>query len=153
MADNTVFLTSEKKEALEKELRELLDTKIPQIAEQINEAKQNGDLSENAEYHAAREDMGWAQGRMQEIKQLLQNIEIITSQSNESIGIGSTIVVKQNDNKRTFTIVGAQEADPLNGKISNESPLGMAFLGKKKGDSVQVKVPAGVHVYELLDVT
>ncbi|KKW42513.1 MAG: Transcription elongation factor GreA [Candidatus Magasanikbacteria bacterium GW2011_GWA2_56_11] len=112
-----------------------------------------GDLSENAEYHAAREEMSWAQSRAKEIEHILDNAEMIAHDGNQqTVGIGSSVVVKAGKTDREFTIVGAQEADPIAGKISNESPLGQAFLGKKKGDRVEVRVPAGTQVYEILEI-
>ncbi len=134
------FISAEKKEVLEAELEQILKEKIPSLAKRIDEARQLGDLSENAEYHAAREDMGWTKGRSEEIKIILQNAEIIGATTSDIVSIGSTVEVKLNGNTRNFTIVGAQEADPMSGKISNESPLGKSFLGAKKGEKVQVEV-------------
>ena len=149
---NTQFLTQDKFEALKVEREELKMQKIPALARRIDEARQMGDLSENAEYHAAREDMGWAKGRIQKIDAILQNAEIITTTDKNSdgmVGIGSTITVEVNKKERTYTIVGAQEADPFEGKISNESPLGKSFIGKKKNDTVEVEVPAGIQTYTI----
>ncbi len=156
MVDDIQYVTQDKLEALESELKELKTNTIPLIAKRIDEARQMGDLSENAEYHAAREEMGWAQGRSREIQHILDHVSVFRGQSstskNKSVTIGSTIVVQSNGKEKEFTIVGAQEADPINGLISNESPLGQAFLGKEKGASVEVKVPAGVQVYTVLDI-
>ena len=152
MTDKTQFISQQKKEALEAELEQILKEQIPNLAKRIDEARQNGDLSENAEYHAAREDLGWVKGRSEEIKNILQNAEIIDQNTGSIARIGSTVEVKVNGKKREFTVVGAQEADPLSGKISNDSPLGRAFLGVKKGQKIQIDVPAGVQVYEILDV-
>ena len=154
MTNDVHFISQSKKDALELELADLKANKIPGLALRIDEARQLGDLSENAEYHAAREDMGWAKGRVQEIDIILRNAEIIDeSAGGDIVRIGSSITVKINGNTRQFSIVGAQEADPLSGKISNESPLGKAFLGSKKKSKVQVEVPAGVQVYEIVDIT
>ena len=155
MINNKIqYISEEKKEELILELKELKGNKIPTIAKKIDEAKQLGDLSENAEYHAAREDMAWAQGRAQEIDHILSNAEIIFDQSGKSdfVTIGSTLLVKFDGGEKEFSIVGPQEADPLKGKISNESPLGEAFLGKKKGEKVEIEVPAGTQVYKILKV-
>ncbi|MBT3419431.1 MAG: transcription elongation factor GreA [Candidatus Magasanikbacteria bacterium] len=149
---NIQFLTQDKFDALGIERTELKKEKIPALARRIDEARQMGDLSENAEYHAAREDMGWAKGRIQKIDAILQNAEIISTNDKNSDGmieIGSTITVEVNKKERTYTIVGAQEADPFEGKISNESPLGKSFIGKKKNDKVEVKVPAGIQTYTI----
>lgn len=145
------YLSQEKYNELEAELKNLEDEKIPTIAKRIDEARQQGDLSENAEYHDAREQMAWAQSRMKEVKAILQQAEIVQGGSKDGvIGLGSMITVKVNGKEREYTIVGAQEADPLSGKISNESPLGSAFMGKKKGDKVDVEVPAGIQEYTVL---
>jgi len=148
MSDDTQYLSLHKLEELKAELRLLKEQKIPDLAKRIDEAKQLGDLSENAEYHQAREDMSWAQSRAKEIEHILSNVQIVSDTgSGDVISIGSTILVGVNDKEKKFTIVGAQEANPLTGKISNESPLGAAFMGKKKGDKVHVQVPAGVQTY------
>ena len=151
--DAVQYLSAEKLHKLQEELKKLKDEKIPLIAKRIDDARQMGDLSENAEYHAAREEMSWAQSRVQELDYILQNVEIISDDIHGNIiQIGSTFTVEVNDKKKDFTIVGAQEADPVQGKISNESPIGQAFLGKKKGDKVEVKIPAGVQAYKILKV-
>jgi transcription elongation factor GreA len=149
------FITKEKKTALEAEYNDLRTIRIPELATKIDEAKQLGDLSENAEYHTAREDMAWAKARLVEIQAILDNAEIIdeTSGSDGIVSIGSTVVVKKDGTERTYQIVGAQEADPTSGKISNESPLGMAFLGKKRGDKAVVITPAGEQEYIIRSVS
>jgi transcription elongation factor GreA len=155
MSDSaTQYLSQDKYTALEQELRELKEHKIPAIAKRIDDAKQMGDLSENAEYHSAREDMSWAQTRLMEVQRILDNSELISKSAQHfgTIGIGSTIVVNTNGVKKEFTIVGPQEASPLTGKISNESPLGSAFLGKKIGDKVSIDVPAGKQEFQILEV-
>ena len=153
--DSTQYLSQDKKDALEKELVELRSVKIPQIAKRIDEARQMGDLSENAEYHAARDEMGWVQARTKELEYILDNAEIITQGSGKKsdwVSLGSTVTVLVNGKKKEFTIVGGPEADPISGQISNESPLGQAFLGKKAGDQVKVCVPAGAQMYEILEI-
>ncbi|MEK7644593.1 MAG: transcription elongation factor GreA [Patescibacteria group bacterium] len=154
--DELQYLTHDKRAKLEKELRELKETKIPQTAKRIDEARQMGDLSENAEYHAAREEMSWLRSREKELVFIIDNSQIIEEdgkkRSNNVVSVGSTIEVKVNDKKKSFHIVGAQEADPANGRISNESPLGQAFLGKEEGDKVEVKVPAGVQTYKIIEI-
>lgn len=152
--NNIQYLSQDKLDQLKKELDELKKTKIPALAKRIDDARQMGDLSENAEYHAAREDMAWAQGRMQEIEAIIGNATVISGDGRNDgvVQVGSTIVVKIDSIKKEYTIVGPQEADPLHGKISNESPLGEAFLGKRQGEKVEVKVPAGVQNYKILEV-
>lgn len=149
--DDTIqYLSAEKFKKLQEELKQLKEEKIPTIAKRIDDARQMGDLSENAEYHAAREEMSWTQSRVLELEYILQNAQIIRDDVHGStIALGSTFSVEVNDKKKEFTLVGGQEADPANGKISNDSPLGQAFLGKKKGDTVEVKVPAGILKYKI----
>lgn len=153
--NNIQYLSQDKQNALKKELVELRSVKIPQIAKRIDEARQMGDLSENAEYHAAREEMGWSQAKAKELEYILDNAEIIAQDSKKKtnwVVLGSTITVSTNGKKKEFTIVGAPEADPFSGRISNESPLGRALMGKKAGESIKVWVPAGAQVYEILEI-
>ena len=153
MDEKTQYLTQNKYNDLKKELAFLKEDKIPTIAKKIDSAKQMGDLSENAEYHAAREEMAWTQSRVKEIERIFGVAEIIEIKNNkEIVSIGSKVIVLVNDIEKEYTIVGAQEADPLSRKISNESPLGRAFLGKLKGDSVQVTVPAGIQTYKIINI-
>jgi len=152
MDEKTQFMSQEKLDELKKELQTLKTETVKQLAVRIDEARQMGDLSENAEYHAAREELGWAKGRISELENILENVKIIKKNSGDTIQLGSTIIVELKGNSFEYTIVGAQEANPLEGKISNESPLGEAFLGKKKGDVVEAEVPAGVLEYKILEV-
>ena len=149
------YLSQKKYDELEAELAELKNTKMLETAKQIDEAKQNGDLSENAEYHMAREQLSWEQGRVKEITNILDNAEVLknTGTSDGSVGIGSTISVEIKGKQKEYTIVGAQEANPLEGKISNESPIGQAVLGKVSGDVVEVEVPVGKQVYTIIAIT
>lgn len=156
MTDGTVqYLSQGKMDELNTELKKLKEETIPELATRIDEAKQLGDLSENAEYHAARDEMAWAQSRVKEIQMILDDSVLISSEvtGTGAATVGSTITVETKGNEREYTIVGAQEADPLSGKISNESPLGAAFLGRKKGDTVQVKVPSGTQEYTIVSVS
>ncbi|MFA6548062.1 MAG: transcription elongation factor GreA [Candidatus Magasanikbacteria bacterium] len=147
---NIQYLTEASLKNLKAELETIRNKTIPDIARRIDEAKQQGDLSENAEYHQAREDMSWIQGRVIELEQLLQNAEIIQKNSNNDIvSIGSTVTVKFNGKTKDYTIVGPQEIDPLKGFISNESPLGQAFLKHQVKDKVEVVTPAGKQIYEI----
>lgn len=150
-------MSAEKKQVLETELNELKLTKIPAIARRIDEARQHGDLSENAEYHAAREEMAWARGREEELVNILENAVVmaegsVSAKKGAVVQLGSTVLASVNGKEKKYTVVGAQEADPASGKISNESPLGQAFLGRTKGESVEVNVPAGMQVYTILDI-
>ncbi|MFA6423936.1 MAG: transcription elongation factor GreA [Candidatus Magasanikbacteria bacterium] len=150
---NVQYLTEASLKNLKTELKTLEDKTIPDIAKRIDEAKQQGDLSENAEYHQAREDMSWAQGRVKELEHLLQNSEIFQkSVGTDSVSMGSTVTVKVNGKIKEYTVVGPQEIDPLKGFISNESPLGQAFLKREVKDKVEVITPAGKQVYEIISI-
>lgn len=150
---NIQYLTETSLNNLKTELENLRNKTIPDIAKRIDEAKQQGDLSENAEYHQAREDMSWTQGRVLELEQLIQNAQIIKkSDTNDEVTIGCTVTVKINGKTKDYTIVGPQEIDPLKGYISNESPLGQAFLHHSVKDKVEVNTPAGKQVYEILSI-
>ncbi len=150
----TQYMSQQTREELETELKELREIKAVNLRKRIDEARQMGDLSENAEYHVAREELAWTQSRILEIKNILDNAEIITANEKklDFVQIGSTIVVEVNKKEKEYMIVGAQEADPLKGKISNESPLGSAFLGKKKGEIVEVKTPSGLQNYKIVKI-
>ena len=152
MDDTTHYLSKESLEDLKKEQETLRNTSIPEIAKRIDEAKQQGDLSENAEYHQAREDMAWAQGRVQELEQIINNAKIIVKQNTGTVSVGSTIQVEVNNKVKQYTIVGPQEINPAKGLISNESPLGEAFIGRTAGDVVEVKTPSGPTKYKITEV-
>ena len=150
---NTQYLSAEKLASLKTELAELKTNKLPKTADRIDEARQMGDLSENAEYHAAREELAWAQSRVKEIEAIIDNSSVIKGGGpSTSIQIGSVITVKINGKEKIYTLVGAQESDPAAGKVSNDSPLGQAFTGKSKGDLVEVEAPAGKVLYEILEI-
>ncbi len=150
----TQFISQKKYTALTEELDNLQKVEMLETAKQINEAKEHGDLKENAEYHMAREKLSWQKGRTAEIDDILSNAKILDENNirKDVVGIGVTILVQRGEKEKEYTIVGAQEADPLEGKISNESPLGQAFLGKVVGDSVEVEVPAGLQTYNILEI-
>ena len=146
--DQANYLSLEKVGELKIELIELKDNKIPDIANKIDEAKQLGDLSENAEYHAAKDEMAWAQGRVIELDHILNDYILIKGDSEKDVvSLGSNVEVEVSGQKKTFTLVGQQEADPLEGKISNESPIGNALMGAKKGEKIKIKTPAGEQEY------
>lgn len=152
---DTQYMSQDKVDSLKSELKQLKEEQSPILRKRIDEARQMGDLAENAEYHIAREELAWVHSRTAEINAILDKAEIIIQGSNslDFVNIGSTIIVETNNKEKEFTIVGAQEADPLSGKISNESPLGKAFLGKKKGEKVEVNIPAGVQVYKIIKIS
>lgn len=144
-------LTQDGKVELETELSELKNRRS-EIAEKIANARDYGDLSENAEYDAAREEQAQLESRVAELEEILQNADIIKpAKSNGTIRVGSTVDLK-NGKKVTYQIVGPVEADPLEGKISNESPIGSALMGKKVGDKVTIETPKGSVSYTVEDV-
>lgn len=138
-------LTPEGKVELEGELAELI-AKRSDIAEKIANARDYGDLSENAEYDAAREEQAMLESRITEVEEILQNADIIKATKSSTVKVGSTVQLK-NGSKVTYRIVGPVEADPMEGKISNESPIGQALMGKKAGDKVTITTPKGETTY------
>ena len=149
------FLTPEGKERLEKELEFLLKVRRSEVAEHIRIAREDGDLSENAGYDAAKEEQAHTEGRILTLENILKNAQIIEKNGNSStVVVGSTVTVQEDGyDPETFYIVGSAEVDPLQGRISNKSPLGRALLGKSKGDSVQVNTPNGVTVFAVINVS
>jgi len=146
-------LTSEGKSELTAELAELI-AKRSVIAEAIASARSQGDLAENAEYHAAKEEQGRNETRIEEIEHILSNAEVITVPKDDNkVRLGSKVSLKGNGNVRNFQVVGTVEADPLNGKISDESPLGQALLGKKEGEAVEIVTPADTTSYVIADIS
>ena len=144
-------LTQDGKVELETELSELKNRRT-EIAEKIANARDYGDLSENAEYDAAREEQAQLESRVAALEEILQNADIIKpAKSNGTVQVGSTVDLK-NGKKVTYQIVGPVEADPLEGKISNESPIGSALMGKKVGDKVTIETPKGSVSYTVEDV-
>lgn len=148
------ILTKQGLEKLQKELELLKTTERSKIAQRIQAAKELGDLSENAEYSEAMEQRSINDSRVSEIENIIKNAEITqgTPSTNGVIKIGSTIITETNKQEKEFIIVGSNEADPLNGKISNESPLGQAFIGKKRNDVVSVTTPKGEIQYTIVSV-
>ena len=139
-------ITKEGRKELETEL-EGLKASRGAIAERIADARSLGDLSENADYDAAREEQGQAETRIAEIEDILLNAQIIAPKKGSSIAVGSKVELKTNAKKVSYQLVGPVEADPTSGKISNESPIGLALLGKKAGDSVEIETPKGKSKY------
>lgn len=137
---------------LQEELQELTTIKRKEVAEALKEAKELGDLSENSSWDDAKDRQIFIEGRIAEIENILRHTKLIKPQAGGAVAIGSRVKVKIADGEQHFEIVGSTEADPSTGKISNESPIGKALLGGKKGDSVEVEVPAGTMVYTIVDI-
>ena len=149
-----IILTEEGKKKLEEELKELKEVRIPDIIEKIEQAKELGDLSENAEYHDAKDQQGITSARISEIENILKTSSIHQgSAAKDIIQVGVTFVVEDvNGKQKELTLVGFNEADPINGRISNVSPMGMAFANKKVGNTVEVEAPKGIIVYKILEI-
>lgn len=144
------YVTKERLEELKKEVEELKTTKRLEVAERLKRAKEFGDLSENSEYNEAREEQSRVETRIFELDELLKRAVIIKKTSgSDTVQVGSTVTAKSNGKVVTYTIVGSNEAKPEDGKISNESPIGRTFLGSKVGDSVEIKTPSGVIIYQI----
>ena len=155
MADKKeVFLTAEGFTELETELDELKRVKRPEIINAIKEARALGDLSENTEYHSAREEQAIIEGKIQEIEYKLEHAVIISEEVSVTVRLGSSVVIRYDDEDDTeeYKIVGSTEADPFENKISNESPIAKALLGKKKGAIVSVESPNGKYNIELIEI-
>ena len=140
---------------LKNELKEYKEVRRKEVAARLKEAIAYGDLSENAEYEEAKNEQAFVEGRIVELEKMIKNAKIITDDKSgqETVQIGTTVTVQnvtENDDPETYTIVGSTEADPIESKISNESPIGSAILGKTKNDIVKVKVPAGIFEYKSL---
>lgn len=155
MNKKIIYLTEEKKKELEEELLELRGPKRKENIDALEYAKSLGDLSENAEYHQAREDQGKLEERIKVIEQILKSSSIIKKTGGDTIQIGSSVIVKREDTKeeKNYIIVGSEESDMSKGKISNDSPIGEALLGKKTGDIISFKTPKGLMNYKIIKVS
>ncbi|HEY4503381.1 MAG TPA: transcription elongation factor GreA [Candidatus Paceibacterota bacterium] len=148
------YITEEKKKLLLKELADLKGPKRKDILENLAYAKSLGDLSENAEYHQAREDQGKLEERIAKVEQILQSSQVVKGGGGDIVEVGSRVVVQKDGTKeeKTYVIVGSEEANMAEGKISNRSPFGEALFGKKKSDKVSFQTPNGVVNYKIISV-
>ncbi len=154
MNTKPTYLSKDGLERLRAELEEMVTRKRPEVAQRIHDAKEHGDLSENAEYEDAKNEQAFVEGRIQTLEALIKNATIIDEHhSTDHVQIGSTVRVQSDDGEESFTIVGSAEAKPGEGRISNESPVGRALLGKKKGEKVVVRVPAGDFTYKIVGIS
>ena len=140
------YLSKDGEAALREELDQLVNIRRSEVAARIHDAKQHGDLSENAEYEEAKNEQAFVEGRIQTLEGMLKTAVIIERTGSEHVSLGSTVTVTSADGEDTFTIVGSAEAKPAAGRISNESPVGRALLGRKAGDKTSVKLPNGTEV-------
>lgn len=147
------IISQEGYDKLKKELAERINIKRLEIASRIEAAKELGDLSENAEYAEAKDEQAFNDGRVGELTALLKNVTVVQSNGDKNkVSMGSRVTAMAEGKTKEFTIVSFNEANPSEGKISNESPLGVAFLGKKKGDKAMVNTPRGQVIYKILDI-
>jgi transcription elongation factor GreA len=147
------YLTPEGEAKLKAELAELTGPRREELSKRLRSAIQMGDLSENADYHQAKEDQGFLEGRIQEIESILRTAVIIEKQQGDIVNVGSHVTVQEEgQDPETFYVVGAKEADPRNGKISNESPIGSALINHKAGDMVEAETPSGKIKFKILKV-
>lgn len=158
MDTKKIYLTQDGLNHLKKEYEELTKIKRPRILDRVSQARDMGDLSENAEYAAAREELSFIDGRIDEIEELLKQVALIHEEkhkkgSKAAIELGSTVTLHVDGKKEVYTVVGEWEADPKAKKISHESPLGKALMGKSIGEKIEVTAPAGKIVYKVVDVS
>jgi transcription elongation factor GreA len=153
MNNKPAYLSKDGLEQIRQELEELVNVRRAEIAARIHEAKEHGDITENAEYEDAKNEQAFVEGRIQALSALVKNAVVIEeNHSSTHVQIGSTVTIQSKDGKESFMIVGSAEASPAEGRISNESPVGRALLGRKKGDEVVVSVPAGDSKYKILSI-
>lgn len=153
MTQQQTYLTREGEQKLQAELAELTGPRREELAQRLRSAIQMGDLSENADYHKAKEDQAFLEGRIQEVEYILRNATIIEKTSGDSVSIGSTVTVQEdNYDPETYFLVGAKEADPRKGKISNESPIGRALMDHKVGEVVEAETPGGKVKFKILKI-
>jgi transcription elongation factor GreA len=156
MSEQQVMLTEEGYEKLENELEYLETEKRREVAKRIKVAREFGDISENSEYDDAKNEQAFVEGRIQEIKNMINNAHVVKDEdvTDKKVNLGTTVMLHDldSDEKISYTLVGSAEADPLNYKISNESPIGKAILGHAIGDEVTVETPAGEVDYEIISI-
>ena len=156
--EEQVLITKKGLAKLKEELKYFKDVRRKEVTKRLKEAISYGDLSENAEYEEAKNEQAFIEGRIIELEKMIDNAQIITEgkkSADTTVQIGTTVTVQnvtENDDPETYTIVGSTEANPTEYKISNESPIGSALLGKSKNDVIKVKVPAGIFEYKILKV-
>lgn len=151
---NVVYLTQQGLDDLKKELDDLINVRRPENIQAIKEARTLGDLSENAEYDAARNEQAEIEGRIKQLEKMLENVSIITDVGTDTVSIGNTVSIKYVDDEEEdeYKIVGSQEADPFESKISNESPIAQALFDHKVGDIVTVESPNGNYAVEIIEI-
>ncbi len=151
--DKIVYLTAGGKVTLEGELHHLTDIRRPEVADRIQQAKLDGDISESGEYEDAKNEQAWVEGRIRTLEHMLMHSQIIEAQKGDTVVLGSRVKLKDGEGETyDWMIVGSAEANPRANRISNESPVGKALMGRKKGDKVEVNTPGGVEKFAILKV-
>ena len=154
MNQETLYVTKEGLAKLKAELKELIEEKRPEVAKRILAARENGDISENAEYDSARQEQSYVEGRISELEEIIKNAKLTENESKkDNVIVGSVVTVHIDGDEETFHIVGAPEANPLEKKISHESPLGQALMSKKVGDKIDVEAPVGKLIYTIKKIS
>ncbi|CAN5866513.1 transcription elongation factor GreA [soil metagenome] len=154
MNNKPAYLSKDGLEKLREELEEMTNVRRAEVAARIHEAKEHGDITENAEYEDAKNEQAFVEGRIQALSALIKNAVVIKeTHSTTHVQIGSTVQLQSQDGKEKFMIVGSAEAAPAEGRISNESHVGRALLGRTKGDTIVVSVPAGDTSYKILSIS
>jgi transcription elongation factor GreA len=154
VTDKPVYLTAEGKTQLEEELTHLKMVRRPEVADRIQQAKMDGDVSESGEYEDAKNEQAMVEGRIRTLEHMLTNAQIIEGKKSDVVALGSRVKLRDGEgDEYEWTIVGSAEANPRQSRISNESPVGKALMGKKKGDKVSVDTPGGVEQFTILKVS
>jgi len=152
MDNNNVVMTKDGLIELKRELEDLVGVKRPVAVTRLADARELGDLSENSEYAAAKQDLAFIDGRILELEEIIHGAKIITSHPKSQIDVGCKVTLTINGKKEMFMLVGEWEANPMEQKISHSSPLGKALMGKKVGEKVEVEAPAGTVLYKILNI-
>ncbi len=149
---NQVVMTKEGLKDLQAEYDELVNVKRPTAVTRLSDARDLGDLSENSEYAAAKQDLAFIDGRIAELEEIIRAAKVVNTHAKGHVDVGATVTLHVNGKKEAFTVVGEWEADPMQKKISNSSPLGKALIGKHVGEQVEVEAPAGKLLYKILSI-
>jgi len=152
VVNTPVQVTEQGLATLQHEYDELMKVKRPQLVDRLANARSQGDLAENSDYHNAKDELEFLDGRISELEDVLKNAVVVHDTHGSGVSVGTKVTVKTNGNQKTYHIVGEWEADPAQLKISHASPLGQALMGKRVGEKVEVNAPAGKIVYEVLSI-
>ena len=150
--NSPIYVTKDGLEKLKNDLKELKEVKLPEVAKRIKTARDNGDISENSEYDDAKHEQAVIEGKIKELEDIIKKAVVSNNNNKDEIVVGSKVKLHLDGKEIEFHIVGAMEADPTNKKISHESPIGSALLGKKVGDKIKVEAPVGDLTYTILSI-